>query len=125
MLDQLIPGADPDLVRPLAKRIGERYADVLTGTRVESVRAQKNGLKVEIGGVGSRISDQVLVAVGRVPNGRAVGAEAAGVHVDERGFILVDRKQRTNVPASTRSATSPAARCSPIRQRTRPRWRPR
>jgi dihydrolipoamide dehydrogenase len=97
MLDQLIPGADPDLIRPLARRIGKRYEDVLTGTRVESVRAQKNGLKVEISGVGSRMFDQVLVAVGRSPNGRAIEAEAAGVRVDERGFIPVDRQMRTNV----------------------------
>ena len=97
MLDQLMTGADPDLVRPLAKRIGARYTDVLTATRVESVRAQKNGLKVEIGGVGSRMFDRVLVAVGRVPNGRAIDAAAAGVTVDERGFIPVDAQMRTNV----------------------------
>ncbi|HZE06495.1 MAG TPA: dihydrolipoyl dehydrogenase [Solirubrobacteraceae bacterium] len=98
MLDQLIPGADPDLVRPLARRIGARYQDVLTGTRVQSIRAQKNGLKAEISGAGARMFDQVLVAVGRVPNGRAVEAAAAGVTVDERGFIPVDRRMRTNVP---------------------------
>ena len=98
MLDQLMTGADPDLVRPLAKRIGERYVDVLTGTRVEAVRAQRNGLKVEIGGVGSRLFDQVLVAVGRVPNGHAIDAAAAGVTVDERGCIAVDEQMRTNVP---------------------------
>jgi dihydrolipoamide dehydrogenase len=97
MLDQLMTGADPDLVRVLAKRIGARYEDVLTGTRVESVKAQKNGLKVEIGGAGSRMFDQVLVAVGRVPNGRAIDAEAAGVNVDERGFIAVDDRMKTNV----------------------------
>jgi dihydrolipoamide dehydrogenase len=97
MLDQLMTGADPDIVRPLAKRIGARYEDVLTGTRVESVKAQKNGLKVEIGGVGSRMFDQVLVAVGRVPNGNAIEAKAAGVNVDERGFIAVDDQMKTNV----------------------------
>jgi dihydrolipoamide dehydrogenase len=97
MLDQLMTGADPDLVRVLAKRIGGRYEDVLTGTRVESVKAQKNGLKVEIGGVGSRMFDRVLVAVGRVPNGRAIDAAAAGVNVDERGFIAVDDQMKTNV----------------------------
>jgi dihydrolipoamide dehydrogenase len=97
MLDQLMTGADPDLVRPLAKRIGARYEDVLTGTRVESVKAQKNGLKVDIGGVGSRMFDQVLVAVGRVPNGNAIDAAAAGVNVDEHGFIAVDEQMKTNV----------------------------
>ena len=97
MLDQLMTGADPDLVRVLAKRIGARYEDVLTGTRVESVKAQKNGLKVEIGGVGTRMFDQVLVAVGRVPNGHAIDAAAAGVNVDERGVIAVDDQMKTNV----------------------------
>jgi dihydrolipoamide dehydrogenase len=97
MLPQLMTGADPDLVRVLAKRIGARYEDVLIGTRVESVKAQKNGLKVEIGGAGSRMFDQVLVAVGRVPNGNAVDAAAAGVNVDERGFIAVDDQMKTNV----------------------------
>ena len=97
MLDQLMTGADPDLVRVLAKRIGGRYEDVLTGTRVESVKAQKNGLKVEIAGAGSRMFDRVLVAVGRVPNGNAIDAKAAGVNVDERGFIAVDDQMKTNV----------------------------
>jgi dihydrolipoamide dehydrogenase len=98
MLDHLLHGADPDLVRPLAKRIGSRYTDVLLSSRVEEVKAQKNGLKVEIGGTGSRIFDRVLVAVGRVPNGRAIGADAAGVTVDDRGFIPVDAQLKTNVP---------------------------
>jgi len=98
MLDHLMHGADPDLVRPLAKRIGSRYTDVLLSSRVEEVKAQKNGLKVEIGGAGSRIFDRVLVAVGRVPNGRAIGADAAGVTVDDRGFIPVDAQLKTNVP---------------------------
>jgi dihydrolipoamide dehydrogenase len=97
MLDHLLTGADPDLVRPLAKRIGARYEDVLLGSRIEGLRAQKNGLKVEIAGVGARIFDQILVAVGRVPNGHAVDAQAAGVSVDERGFIAADRQMRTNV----------------------------
>jgi dihydrolipoamide dehydrogenase len=98
LLDQLIPGCDPDLVRPLAKRIAGRYEGVHLKAKVVSVKAQKNGLKVEIEGVGARIFDQVLVAVGRVPNGRAIDAEAAGVPVDERGFIAVDRQMRTGVP---------------------------
>jgi dihydrolipoamide dehydrogenase len=98
MLDQLIAGADPDLVKPLAKRLSDRGVEILLGRRVEGVRAQKNGLKVEIGGVGGRMFDRVLVAVGRVPNGRTIGAEAAGVRVDERGFIPVDASMRTNVP---------------------------
>jgi dihydrolipoamide dehydrogenase len=98
MLDHLLTGCDPDLVRVLSKRIGGRYQDVLLSTKAESVKAQKNGLKVEISGVGSRMFDRVLVAVGRVPNGHAIEAEAAGVKVDDRGFIPVDSRMRTNVP---------------------------
>jgi dihydrolipoamide dehydrogenase len=98
MLDQLIPGCDPDLVQPLARRIGGRYEGVHLKTRVSSVKAQKNGVKVEIDGVGGRLFDQVLVAIGRVPNGHAIDAAAAGVEVDPRGFIPVDRKMRTGVP---------------------------
>ncbi len=97
LLDQLIPGCDPDLVRPLAKRIAGRYEGIHLKAKVLSVKAQKNGLKVEIEGVGTRMFDQVLVAVGRVPNGRAIDAGAAGVPVDERGFIAVDRQMRTGV----------------------------
>jgi dihydrolipoamide dehydrogenase len=97
MLDHLLTGCDPDIVRPLAKRIGDRYDDVLLSSMVESIKPQKNGLKVEISGHGSRAFDRVLVAVGRVPNGKAIDAAAAGVHVDERGFIPVDRRMRTNV----------------------------
>jgi dihydrolipoamide dehydrogenase len=95
MLDQLLPGCDPDLVRPLAKRIEGRYEAIHLKTRVTSVRAQKNGLRAEIEGVGAKLFDQVLVAVGRVPNGREIGADAAGVEVDDRGFIAVDSKMRT------------------------------
>ncbi len=97
MLDHLLTGCDADIVRPLAKRIGARYEDVLLETLVSGVRPQKNGLKVELSESQARIFDQVLVAVGRVPNGRAIDAEAAGVSVDERGFIAVDRRMRTNV----------------------------
>jgi dihydrolipoamide dehydrogenase len=98
MLDHLLAGCDPDLVRPLQKRIGARYEAIHLGARVSEVRSQKNNLKVEIEGVGAKLFNQVLVAVGRVPNGRAVDAEAAGVNVDERGFIAVNRQMRTNVP---------------------------
>jgi dihydrolipoamide dehydrogenase len=97
MLDHLLTGCDSDLVRVLAKRIGARYEDVLLSSKAESIKAQKNGLKVEISGAGSRVFDRVLVAVGRTPNGRAIDADAAGVTVDDRGFIPVDSKMRTNV----------------------------
>lgn len=98
MLDHLLTGCDSDLVRVLSKRIGGRYEDVLLSTKAESIKPQKNGLKVEIAGAGSRMFDRVLVAVGRRPNGGAINAEAAGVKVDGRGFIGVDAKMRTNVP---------------------------
>jgi dihydrolipoyl dehydrogenase len=99
MLDRLIAGADPDLIRPLQKRIAGRYQAIHLGVRVQSIKAQKNGLRVEIEGVGGRIFDQVLVAVGRRPNGHAVKAAAAGVDVDQRGFIPVDSRMRTNIPS--------------------------
>ena len=97
MLDQLIPGCDPDLVKPLQKRIEGRYEAVLLGKKVGAVKAQRNGLKVEIEGAKTQVFDQILVAVGRRPNGAMIGADAAGVEVDERGFIGVDRQLRTNV----------------------------
>ena len=97
MMDQLIPGCDPDLVRPLHRRISDRYAGILLGTQVTGVKAQKNGLKVEFSEGKAQTFDRILVAVGRRPNGREIGADAAGVRVDERGFIGVDRQMRTNV----------------------------
>jgi dihydrolipoamide dehydrogenase len=98
VLDSLIPGCDPDLVRPLRKRIAARYEEIMLGTRVTAVTAQKQGLKVEFDGERTGIFDGILVAVGRRPNGAHIGAEAAGVTVDERGFIPVDAHMRTNVP---------------------------
>jgi dihydrolipoamide dehydrogenase len=95
--DSLIPGCDADLVAPLRKRITARYEKIMLGTRVTSVTAQKKGIKVEFEGERSDVFDLVLVAVGRRPNGAQVGAEAAGVTVDERGFIPVDAQLRTNV----------------------------
>jgi dihydrolipoamide dehydrogenase len=99
MLDQLIPGCDPDLVRPLQRRIAERYEAILTGTKVESVKAQKSGLKATFSSGETETFDQILVAVGRRPNGGSLNAGAAGVHVDDAGFIPVDAQLRTNVPS--------------------------
>jgi len=96
MLDQLIAGADPDLVRPLHKRVEARYEAIHLDTRVEEVRAADDGLVARYGDAEERF-DRILVAVGRRPNGGAIGADAAGVTVDERGFIAVDRQMRTNV----------------------------
>ncbi len=97
MMDQLIPGCDPDLVRPLHKRIQDRYEAILLGTQVTSVKAQKNGLRAEFSEGKPQIFDRILVSVGRRPNGAEIGADAAGVTVTERGFIPVDRQMRTNV----------------------------
>ena len=101
LTDALMPGTDRDLVRPLEKRLKSRYAAVLTGTKVTGVKASDQGLEVTFEGKGApapSLYDRVLCAVGRVPNGRAIRANAAGVAVDERGFIPVDRQMRTNVP---------------------------
>ena len=98
MLDQLLPGCDPDLIKPLHERIAGRYEAVMLGTRVTSVKAQRNGLKVEFSDGASRLFDRILVAVGRTPNGGTLNAEAAGVRIDDRGYIPVDRQMRTNVP---------------------------
>jgi dihydrolipoamide dehydrogenase len=101
LLDQLIPGADKDLVNPLFKRISKRYEAIYLTTKVTQVDAEPDGLKVHFEGAKAPETatfDQVLVAVGRRPNGRAIGAENAGVAVDERGFINVDKQLRTNVP---------------------------
>jgi dihydrolipoamide dehydrogenase len=101
LTEQLMPGTDPDLVRPLEKRIGKRYEQIMLGTRVEQVEVVPNGIRVSFADAkapAAQVYDAVLVAVGRTPNGRAIGAEAAGVKVDERGYIAADRQQRTNVP---------------------------
>ena len=95
LLDELLAGCDRDLVRPLEKRIASRYHAIRLGTRITSVEAQRRGIKVWFGDE-SRIYDRVLVAVGRAPC--EVDAGAAGVAVDERGFIPVDEGQRTSVP---------------------------
>jgi dihydrolipoamide dehydrogenase len=101
MLTQLMTGADPDLVRPFARRMEKRYEKIMLKTRVTKVEAQKDGLKVWFEGeqapAAPQLYDRVLVAVGRSPNGKKIDAERAGVVVDERGFIPVDGQLRTNV----------------------------
>jgi dihydrolipoamide dehydrogenase len=97
----LMPGCDRDLVRPLEKRIASRHEMTLLSTKVTTVEALKEGLRVTFEGAkapASQVYDKVLVAVGRTPNGAKLACEAAGVEVNERGFIAVDRQQRTNVP---------------------------
>ncbi len=99
LMDQIIPGADKDIVKPLHKRIEGRYEAILLKTKVTAVEAQKGGLKVSFendkGESSTDTFDKVLVAVGRRPNGKLIDAEKAGVAVDERGFIAVDGQQRT------------------------------
>ena len=97
----LMPGCDADLVRPLERRIRARYAQILLATKVAGIAAEAGGLRVSFAGdkaPAPQLFERVLVAVGRVPNGKAIGAELAGVKVCERGFIPVDRQMRTNVP---------------------------
>ena len=101
-MDQLIPGADPDIIAPLYKRIQGHYEKIMLQTKVIAVEAKKNGLFASFEGKDAPSKperfDHILVAVGRCPNGNQIDAEKAGVHCDERGFIPVDKQQRTNVP---------------------------
>ena len=100
LMDSLMPGVDKDIVRPLHKRIAKQYENIFLSTKVTDIKSQKDGLMVSYEGAkapASELFDRVLVAVGRSPNGKVIGAENAGVQVDERGFIPVDKQQRTNV----------------------------
>jgi dihydrolipoamide dehydrogenase len=98
----LIPGCDRDLVKPLEKRIAPRYETIMLGTRVTKMEVSANGIVVHFEGDQAPPQPEtyglVLVAVGRSANGRKLAAEKAGVDVDERGLIHVDKQQRTNVP---------------------------
>jgi dihydrolipoamide dehydrogenase len=98
---QLIPGCDADLVKPLAKRMESRFEKILLNTGVTGMEARADGIHVTLEAGDTRRTDRfdrVLVAIGRRPNGKTIGAEAAGVVVNEQGFIPVDRQMRTNVP---------------------------
>jgi dihydrolipoamide dehydrogenase len=100
LTDGLMPGCDPDLVRPLQRRIAKRYAQILTGTKVTKIVPGADGLQVSFEGktTATETYEQVLMAVGRSPNGKRLSAEKAGISVDPRGFIPVDKQMRTNVP---------------------------
>jgi dihydrolipoamide dehydrogenase len=101
LLDRLMAGPDPELVRPLERRIRARYAGIHLGTRVASVEPRPDGLLVGFEGAKApapETFDAVLVAVGRRPNGDRIGAEAAGLRVDAHGFVPVDERLRTNLP---------------------------
>tara|TARA_B100001964_G_scaffold124622_1_gene138013 strand:- start:570 stop:2321 length:1752 start_codon:yes stop_codon:yes gene_type:complete len=100
MSSQLIPGADPDLVKPLAKRLAKQCDGIYLNTRVISAQPQDDGLLVSFAGDNAPSEtryDAVLVAVGRTPNGHHINAPAAGVAVNEQGFITVNAQQRTNI----------------------------
>jgi len=100
-MDQIIPGADADLVKPLAQRLGKRLKGIHLKTKVTTAKATKKGIEVGYEGESipdTTVFDRVLVAVGRSPNGNKIGADKAGVAVTERGFINVDTQLRTNVP---------------------------
>jgi dihydrolipoamide dehydrogenase len=100
--DGLIPAADRDIVKPLQKRIEKRYEAIMLKTKVTKLEARANGLLASFEGDNApaepQLYDMVLLAVGRRPNGKDIAADKAGVVVNERGFIPVDRQQRTNVP---------------------------
>ncbi len=99
-MDTLIPGADKDVVRPLARHVESRYEAILLKTKVSKMEALAEGIRVHFEGekaVEPRVFDKVLMAVGRRPNGKLIGAEKIGIHVDERGFIPVDKTCRTNI----------------------------
>jgi len=103
LLDQLMPGADPDLVKPFEQRVKKHFAAIKLKTKVSKIEASDVGLvahfeKADGSALGSETFDRVLVAVGRTPNGKKLKAELAGVAVSDRGFIHVDKQQRTNVP---------------------------
>ncbi len=101
LADQILPGVDKDLIRPLQQTIGKRYEDIWVGTRVTSVEAGRDGLEVRFEGgeaPETRTFDRILLSVGRRPNSDLLNLEAAGIGVDERGFIAVDDRMRTSVP---------------------------
>ena len=102
LMDGLMAGADPDLVKPWQKRMAPKFENIFLKTKVTNVTAMDTGLKVDFegpDGTFTDVFDRILVSVGRIPNGKKINAEAAGVTVDDRGFIAVDKQMRTNVPS--------------------------
>ena len=98
--DGLIQGCDRDLVRPLQKRMEQRFEKIMLNTKVTSIEPKTDGIHVEFeseGKLESQIYDRVLIAIGRRPNGKAIKAELAGVNVTDQGFIPVNKQMRTNV----------------------------
>ncbi len=101
MFDQVIPAADKDIVKVFTKRISKKF-NLMLETKVTAVEAKEDGIYVTMEGKKAPAEpqryDAVLVAIGRVPNGKNLDAGKAGVEVDDRGFIRVDKQLRTNVP---------------------------
>lgn len=101
MFDQVIPAADKDVVKVFTKRISKQF-NLMLETKVTAVEAREDGIYVSMEGKKAPAEpqryDAVLVAIGRVPNGKLLDAGKAGVEVDDRGFIHVDKQLRTNVP---------------------------
>ena len=98
MMDGLMLGADRDLVAAWQKFNAKRFDRVMLKSKTTKAAVAKDGVRVEIEGQEPKTYDLVLVSVGRVPNGKRIGAEKAGIRADERGFIPVDSQMRTNVP---------------------------
>jgi len=102
LMDQLMPGADKDLVAPLQKRMQKKFKSIMLETKVTAVTAKKDGLYVQFEGKNAPSEpqkfDYILQSVGRRPNADRLGIEKTGVNVDQRGFITVDNQMRTNVP---------------------------
>ena len=101
LMDQLMPGTDKDLLRPFTKIVKDRYASIMLKTKVTGMRATVPGIEVSFEGDNAPsvgVYDRVLVAIGRRANGDKLDAGKAGVQVDERGIIAVDKQMRTNVP---------------------------
>ncbi|WP_281214302.1 dihydrolipoyl dehydrogenase [Shewanella insulae] len=101
MFDQVIPAADKDIVRVYTKKIKKKF-NLILETKVTAVEAKEDGIYVSMEGKKAPTEpvryDAVLVAIGRTPNGKLIDADKAGVNIDERGFINVDKQMRTNVP---------------------------
>ncbi|MBB72171.1 MAG: dihydrolipoyl dehydrogenase [Legionellales bacterium] len=102
LMDSLMPGADKDLIKPFHKFVSKQYESIMLETKVTAVEAKPDGLWVTFEGKNAPAEpqryDRILASVGRAPNGKLIDAEKAGINVDERGFIAVDKQMRTNVP---------------------------
>src|SRR5690606_7606122 len=97
----LLPGCDPDLVKPLHARLETTLETIYLNSKVESMKEVRNGIKVRMSGEvdqAEQIFDKVLICVGRKPNSSGLGLESTKVEVDEKGFVKVDEQRRTTEP---------------------------